>query len=294
MGKLTKTTLGAVAAAPFDPISTMLVVALGSGATLATRSAWRKLTGKSDQSNAFVGSKTVGNLTYSANTAITKQQNKDDIARLRHIVRSITASTIGLGTSSALSVALPYHIVPAAINAGLLIKYIRDLRTLAIKAGSIGALVGMIETHQLVADVALATAIKTVFLLLFLGHDFDVMVDSLSHSSELIFAHTDTGVTPPVENLPHSQVAEWHMAFSEHGVLPLTQGLADALPAAVQEEMIGTNYAAVWGSEAAHQMGPEGILLMGTAIAAVEQGTRIAMEDPSDKLVGRMQHSSRA
>ena len=60
-----------------------------------------------------------------------------------------------------------------------------------------GALVGMIETHQLVADVALATAIKTVFLILFLGHDFDVIVDSLSHSSELIFAHTDTGVTPP-------------------------------------------------------------------------------------------------
>ncbi|KAL8723332.1 MAG: hypothetical protein Q9181_007309 [Wetmoreana brouardii] len=294
MGKLKKTTLGVVAVAPFDPSGTALAVALGSGAALATRSAWRKLTGNSDQSDAFDGPEIVGNLTYSANTAITKQQNKDDIARLRHIVRSITASTIGLGVSSALSIGLPYNTVPATINAGFLSYYIRELHTLATKAGGKRALVGMIKTHQLVADVALATALKTVFLILFLGHDFDVMVDSLAHSSELILAHMDTGVTPPVENLPHSELAEWHAALSEHGVFPLTQGLVDAPPAAVQEAMIGTDDAAVWGSEAAHQMGPEGILLVGTVIAGVEQGVRIAMEDPSEKLVGRMQHLSRA
>ncbi|KAI9827240.1 MAG: hypothetical protein M1832_005378 [Thelocarpon impressellum] len=203
------------------------------------------------------------------------QQNKDDIARFRHIVRSITASTIGLGASSALSSVLPYHIVPATINAGFLSYYIRELRPLATKAGGKRALVGMIKTHQLVEDVALATVIKTLFLILFLGHDFDVMVDSMAHSSELIFAHIDTGVTPPVENLPHSEVAEWHAALSEHGVFPLTQGLVDAPPEAVQEAMIGTDDAAVWGSEAAHQMGPEGILLVGTVIAGVEQGLRM-------------------
>ncbi|KAL8780305.1 MAG: hypothetical protein Q9213_006529 [Squamulea squamosa] len=291
MGKLKKTALGAVAAAPFDPSGTALVVALGSGAALATRSGWRKLTGNSDQSDAFDGPETVGNLTYSANTAITKQQNKDDIAHLHHIVRSITASIIGLGVSSALSIALPYHIVPATINAGTLCYYIRKLHTLATKAGGKRALSRMIKTHQLLADVAVATALKTVFLIFFLGHDFDVMVNSLAHSSELISAHMDTGVTPSVENLPYSDVAEWHAALSEHGVFPLTQGLADALPEAVQEEMIGTDDAAVWGSEAAHQMGPQGILLMGTVIAGVEQWVRVAMEDPSEKLVGRMQHS---
>ncbi|KAL8762017.1 MAG: hypothetical protein Q9184_001909 [Pyrenodesmia sp. 2 TL-2023] len=282
MGKLKKTALGAVAAAPFDPSGTALAVAVGSGAALVTRSAWRKLTGNSDQSDAFDDPETVGNL------------NKDDIARLRHIVRSITASTIGLGVSGTLSVGLPYHIVPASINAGILSYYVRELHTLATKAGSKRALVRMIKTHQLVADVAVATALKTVILILFLGHDFGVMVDSLAHSSELILAHMDTGVTPPVENLPHSEVAEWHTAFSQHGVLPLTQGLADAPPAAVQEALIGTEAAAVWGSEAAHQLGPGGILLVGTVIAGVEQGVRIAMEDPSEKLVGRIQHSSRA
>ncbi|KAL8855864.1 MAG: hypothetical protein Q9178_007484 [Gyalolechia marmorata] len=284
MGKLTKTTLGAIAAVPFDPSGTALVVAFGSGTALVTRSGWRKLTGNSD------GPETVRNLL----TAITKQQNKDDIARLRHIVRSITASIIGLGASSALSTALPYHLVPATINAGFLCHYVRELHTLATKAGGKRALVGMIKTHQLVADVALATVLKTVFLLLFLGHDFDVMADSLAHSPDLVLAHMDTGVTPPVDNLPHSEVAEWHMALSEHGVLPFTQELADAPPAALQEAMIGTDAAAVWGSDAAHQMGPAGILLMGTAIAGVEQGVRIALEDPSEKLVGRMQHSSRA
>ncbi|KAL8919103.1 MAG: hypothetical protein Q9172_005133 [Xanthocarpia lactea] len=72
------------------------------------------------------------------------------------------------------------------------------LYTLATKAGGKRALVGMIKTHRLVADVALATVLKTVFLLLFLGHDFDVMADSLAHSPELVLAHMDTGVTPPV------------------------------------------------------------------------------------------------
>ena len=152
----------------------------------------------------------------------------------------------------------------------------------------------MIKTHQLIVDVALATALKTVFLILFLGHDLDVMADSLAHSSELIHAHMDTGVTPPVDNLPHSEVAQWHDAFSDHGVLPFTQGLVDALPEAAQEAMIGTDDAAVWGSDAAHQMGPQGILFMGAVITGVEQAVRIAMEDPSSKLVGRMQHSSRA
>ena len=59
MGKLTKTTLGAVAAAPFDPSGTALVVAIGGVTTLGTRSVWRKLTGNSDRSD---GPGTVGNL----------------------------------------------------------------------------------------------------------------------------------------------------------------------------------------------------------------------------------------
>lgn len=54
MGKLKKTTLGAVAAAPFDPSGAALVLAVGSGVTLITRSAWRKVTGS--------GPETVGNL----------------------------------------------------------------------------------------------------------------------------------------------------------------------------------------------------------------------------------------
>lgn len=149
----------------------------------------------------------------------------------------------------------------------------------------------MINTHQFVADVALATALKTVFLILFLGHDFEVLADSLAHSPELISAHVDTGVTPPVEHLPHSEIAEWHAALSEHGVLPLTQELVDAPPEAVQEVMIGTNEAAVWGSEAAHKLGAEGILLVGTIIAGLEQWVKIVMENPSEKLLGRMQHS---
>lgn len=101
----------------------------------------------------------------------------------------------------------------------------------------------------------------------------------------------DTGVTPLVEKLPPSEVAQWHAAFSEHGVLPLTHGLMDALPDALQQGMIGTNDPAVWGSEAAHRMGPEGILLDGTVIAGVDQGVRLALEDPSDKLLGRTMHS---
>ncbi len=56
MGKLTKTALGAVAAVPFDPSGTALVVALGSGTALVTRSGWRKLTGNSH------GPETVRNL----------------------------------------------------------------------------------------------------------------------------------------------------------------------------------------------------------------------------------------
>ncbi len=219
------------------------------------------------------------------------KKNEDDIARLHHIVRSITASIIGLGTSGALSTVLPYHTIPATINAGFLKYYIGQLRILATKAGGTRALLRSARAHQLFADVALATGLKTAFLILFVGHDFDVMVNSFSHSSELFFAHMDTGVTPPVETLPASEAAQWHAAFSEHGVLPLTQGLVDAPPAAVQEAMIGTDEPAVWGSEAAHRMGPEGIVLVGTVIAGVEQGVRIAMEDPSEKLVGKMQRS---
>ncbi|KAL8899581.1 MAG: hypothetical protein Q9207_006117 [Kuettlingeria erythrocarpa] len=284
MGKLTKTTLAAVAAAPFDPSGTALVVAVGSGVTLGTRSAWRKLTGTSDRSGALDDDpKTVvGNL------------NKDDITRLHEIVRAITGSIIGLGASGALSTVLPYHTVPFVINAGFLIRYIRELGTLAAKAGGKRALFRMMKPHELVEDVALATALKTVFLILFLGHDFEVMADSLAHSSELILAHMDTGVTPPAENLPQSEVAQWHAALSEHGVLPLTQALVDAPPEAVQEAMIGTDAAAVWGSEAAHQLGPLGTLLVGTATAGVEQVVRKAMEDPSEKLVGRTRHLSRA
>ena len=56
MGKLTMTALGAVAAAPFDPTGTALVVAVGSGTALVTRSGWRRLVGNSD------GPKTVRNL----------------------------------------------------------------------------------------------------------------------------------------------------------------------------------------------------------------------------------------
>ncbi|KAL8941755.1 MAG: hypothetical protein Q9211_001684 [Gyalolechia sp. 1 TL-2023] len=233
-------------------------------------------------------------LDFSANIAITKQQNKDDIASLRHIIYSITANTIGLGVSSALSIGLPYHTVPAVINAGFLISSIRKFRTLAAKAGGKRALVGMIKTRQLIADVALAAALKIVFFILFMGHDFEVVADSLGHAPQLMLAHMDTGVTPPVENLPHTEVAEWHAGLSQHGVLPVTQGLVDALPEAVQEAMIGTDDAAVWGSEPAHQLGPEGMLLVGTAIAGVEQVVRITAEDPSRKLVGRMQHPSRA
>lgn len=59
MGKLKKTALGAVAAAPFDPSGTMLAVAVASGTTLVTRSAWRKLTGNSNQSDASDGPETV-------------------------------------------------------------------------------------------------------------------------------------------------------------------------------------------------------------------------------------------
>lgn len=62
MGKLKKTTLGAVAAAPFDPSGTALAVALGSGTTWITRSAWRKLTGSSDRSDESDGPETAGNL----------------------------------------------------------------------------------------------------------------------------------------------------------------------------------------------------------------------------------------
>ncbi|KAI9780367.1 MAG: hypothetical protein M1816_003095 [Peltula sp. TS41687] len=291
MGKLKKITLGAAAAAPFDPTGTMLAVALGSGAALTTRSAWRKVAGSSDPSDESDGPEAVGNLTYPANTVVTNQKNIDDIVRLRQIVRSITASTIGLTTSTALSTTLPYHIIPATINAGVLIKYIHELHALATKAGGKGALIRSIRTHQLVADVAIATVLKIIFLILFLGHDFEVMANAMAHSSELILAHTDTGVTPLVEQLPGSEVAEWHAAVSAHGVLPWTQGLVDALPEAVQEGMIGTDDPAVWGSEAAHRMGLEGILLVGTVIAGVDQGVRIAMEDPSVKLVGRMQHS---
>lgn len=101
----------------------------------------------------------------------------------------------------------------------------------------------------------------------------------------------DTGVTPLVEKLPGSEVAQWHAAFSEHGVLPISQGVVDVLPAAVQEEMIGTSDPAVWGSEAAHRMGAEGILFVGTMIAGMDQWVRIAMEDPSERLVRRMQRS---
>ncbi len=214
-----------------------------------------------------------------------------DINRLRHIVRSITAGTIGLTTSAALSTALPYHIVPAAINGGLLVHYIPELRRLAVQAGGKRALLHSIRTHQLVVDIALATTLKVIFLVLCLGHDFDVMANTAANASDLILAHMDTGVTPPVENLPESEVAEWHAALSEHGPLPITQGLMDVLPAAVQEGLIGTDAPAVWGSEAAHNLGPEGILLMGTVIAGVEQGVRIALEDPSQKLVAKLQRS---
>ncbi len=117
------------------------------------------------------------------------------------------------------------------------------------------------------------------------------MANTMAHSSELILGHMDTGVTPPVENLSESGFAQWHAAYSEEGVLPLTQGAVDALPAAVQEGMIGSAEPAVWGSEAAHSLGSEGILLVGTVIAGVEQGVRIAMEDPTEKLIGRMQRS---
>lgn len=62
MGKLKKTALGAIALAPFDPTGFTLAVALSSGTASVTRSAWRKLTGNSDQSDASDGPETVGNL----------------------------------------------------------------------------------------------------------------------------------------------------------------------------------------------------------------------------------------
>ena len=101
----------------------------------------------------------------------------------------------------------------------------------------------------------------------------------------------DTGVTPSVENLPDSELAQQHAELSEHEVFSVAQGLVDALPEAVQVGMIGTDDPAVWGSDAAHQMGPAGILMVGTTIAGVEQAVRIMLEDPSEKLVGRMQRS---
>lgn len=98
-------------------------------------------------------------------------------------------------------------------------------------------------------------------------------------------------MTPLVEKLPASELAQWHADLSQHGVFPVTQGLVDALPEAVQVGMIGTDDPAVWGSEAAHMLGPARILVVGTTIAGVEQAVKIAMEDPSEKLVGRMQRS---
>ncbi|KAI9888028.1 MAG: hypothetical protein M1823_000149 [Watsoniomyces obsoletus] len=273
MGKLGKTTLAAAVAAPFDPTGASLAVAVGGGASWVTRSAYRKFTGRSDTSG------TEGNL------------DQDDIAHLRHIVRTITASTIGLGTSGALSMALPHYTVPAAINAGFLIYYVSELHRLATKAGGKRVLIRSIKTHQLVADIAVATAVKTVFLILFMGHDFDVLVNSIDHSQELYLGHMDTGVTPSVENLPASELAQWHAAVSENDLLQVTQGLADAPVTAFQEYMIGTDEAPVWGSEASHELGPLGTLFLGTVVAGVEQAVRIGAEDPSEKLVGRIQYA---
>lgn len=61
MGKLAKTTLGAIAAVPFDPSGAALAVAVGGGTTWIARSAWRKVTGSSssDRSDA---PETVGKL----------------------------------------------------------------------------------------------------------------------------------------------------------------------------------------------------------------------------------------
>ena len=56
MGNLKKPTLGALAAVPFDPSGAALVLAVGSGIPLITRSTWRKVTGSSD------GPETVGKL----------------------------------------------------------------------------------------------------------------------------------------------------------------------------------------------------------------------------------------
>lgn len=61
MGKLKKTTLGAIVAAPFDPSGAALVIALGSGTTWIVRSAGRKLIGRSKASDD-PETETVGNL----------------------------------------------------------------------------------------------------------------------------------------------------------------------------------------------------------------------------------------